>query len=79
MPHAQGGFVEYLLMRDDQVRPLPAGMPLRQGLAEQLGVALHALSRAGQVSGRRCWSTAPARSGCSRRALRSRPGPRRSG
>ena len=54
MPHTQGGFAEYLLVRDDQVRRLPAGMPLQRGvLAEPLGVAVHGLARAGQLAGAR--------------------------
>ncbi len=53
-PHTQGGFGEYLLVRDDQLRPLPASLPLgRAVLAEPLAVGLHALHRAGGVSGAR--------------------------
>ena len=53
-PHTQGGFAEFILVRPDQVRPLPDSLPLsRAVLAEPLAVALHALGRAGGVSGAR--------------------------
>lgn len=53
-PHVQGGFVEVLRVRDDQVVAVPDGVSLREAaLAEPLGVALHALYQAGGVSGRR--------------------------
>lgn len=52
MPHTQGGFSEYLVVRQDQVRVLPSSLPLsRAVLAEPLAVGLHALNRAGGVSG----------------------------
>lgn len=52
-PHTQGGMSEYLLVRRDMVRVLPAGVPLRRAaLAEPLAVALHGLTVAGDVSGR---------------------------
>ena len=52
-PHTQGGFAEYLVVRGDQARPLPPGLaPARAVLTEPLAVALHALSRAGDVRGR---------------------------
>lgn len=51
-PHTQGGFVELMTVRLDQVRELPARLPLERAvLAEPLGVALHALARAGGVAG----------------------------
>ncbi|MDQ1662503.1 MAG: L-idonate 5-dehydrogenase, partial [Blastococcus sp.] len=51
-PHTQGGFTQYLLVREDQIRILPAGLPLaRAVLAEPLAVGLHALRRAGGVAG----------------------------
>jgi L-idonate 5-dehydrogenase len=53
-PHTQGGMSEYLLVRRDMVRVLPAGLPLRRAaLAEPLAVALHGLTVAGDVTGRR--------------------------
>jgi L-idonate 5-dehydrogenase len=49
-----GGFAEFILVRPDQVRPLPDSLPLpRAVLAEPLAVALHALGRAGGVNGAR--------------------------
>lgn len=52
-PHTAGGFVEHLVVRVDQLRPLPDGVDTRRGaLAEPLGVALHAVRRAGSVDGR---------------------------
>jgi L-idonate 5-dehydrogenase len=51
-PHTQGGFTERLVVRRDQVRVLPPGLPLsRAVLAEPMAVGLHALSRAGGVAG----------------------------
>lgn len=53
-PHTQGGLVEHLLVDRAMVRALPAGLPVRRAvLAEPLAVALHALAKAGDVSGRR--------------------------
>ncbi|GAA1900598.1 L-idonate 5-dehydrogenase [Lapillicoccus jejuensis] len=53
-PQTQGGFAEHTVVRLDQLRPLPQGLELdRAVLAEPLGVALHALDRAGDVRGRR--------------------------
>jgi L-idonate 5-dehydrogenase len=52
-PHTDGGFSELKVVAAGQVRVLPAGVTTRQGaLAEPLAVALHALSRAGDVRGR---------------------------
>jgi len=52
-PHTDGGFSEFRAVRADQLRPLPAGVSTRQGaLAEPLGVALHAVGRAGDLTGR---------------------------
>lgn len=52
-PHTPGGFAEQLAVRVDQLRPLPAGVDTLHGaLAEPLGVALHAVRRAGDVAGR---------------------------
>lgn len=52
-PHAQGGFADSVIVKTDQVRVLPAGIPLRRAaLAEPLAVALHAVNLAGDVDGR---------------------------
>jgi L-idonate 5-dehydrogenase len=52
VPHTQGGFSEYMIVRQDQVRVLPNTLPLsRAVLAEPLAVGLHALNRAGGVAG----------------------------
>jgi L-idonate 5-dehydrogenase len=51
-PHTQGGFSEFMRVRDDQIRVLPDNLPLsRAVLVEPLAVGLHALVRAGGVSG----------------------------
>jgi L-idonate 5-dehydrogenase len=53
-PHVQGGFSQHLVLRQDQVIPVPAGTDLLQlSVAEPLSVALHAVTRAGPLSGRR--------------------------
>ncbi|MER6560844.1 L-idonate 5-dehydrogenase [Streptomyces sp. NPDC001027] len=53
-PHVQGGFAAEIAVPAGQVRPLPQGLPPRRAvLAEPLSVALHAVRRAGAVSGRR--------------------------
>jgi L-idonate 5-dehydrogenase len=53
-PHTQGGMSEYLLVRPDMVRVLPASLPLRRAaLAEPLAVGLHAVNIAGDLTGRR--------------------------
>jgi L-idonate 5-dehydrogenase len=53
-PHTQGAFSELFTARVDQVRVLPEGLPLERAvLAEPLGVALHALHRAGGVTGKK--------------------------
>ncbi len=53
MPHVQGGFSEHVIVRADQCVPVPDAMPLRlAACAEPLAVALHAVSRAGTMSGR---------------------------
>lgn len=52
-PHEQGGFCSLRAVRPDQLRLLPEEVSTREGaLAEPLAVALHAVSRAGDVSGR---------------------------
>lgn len=53
-PHTQGGAKEFIVVDKDMVRVLPESLPLRRAaLAEPLGVALHALNRAGTVAGQR--------------------------
>lgn len=53
-PHTDGGFCEHRAVRADQLRPLPDGVStLRGAVAEPLGVATHAVNRAGDVAGRR--------------------------
>ncbi len=52
-PHEQGGFSALRVVRPDQIRPLPDGVSTKEGaVAEPFGVALHAITRAGDVSGR---------------------------
>lgn len=52
-PHTDGGFVQRKAVRADQLRPLPDGVDTRHGaLAEPLAVAMHAVSRAGDLTGR---------------------------
>lgn len=52
-PHTDGGFVQHKAVRADQLRPLPEGVDTRHGaLAEPLAVAMHAVSRAGDLAGR---------------------------
>jgi len=53
-PHTPGGLAEQLLVRSDQVRPLPASLPVkRAALAEPLAVSLHALAVGGGIEGKR--------------------------
>lgn len=53
-PHTQGGLSEHLLVERAMLRPLPASLPIRRAaLAEPLAVALHGLSKAGEVAGKR--------------------------
>lgn len=53
-PHEQGGFSEYRVIRADQLRNLPAGLSTRHGaVAEPLGVAMHAVTRCGDLTGKR--------------------------
>jgi len=53
-PHVQGGFTQHLVLRQDQVIPVPAGTDLLQlSVAEPLSVALHAVTRAGALQGKR--------------------------
>ncbi|WP_432534143.1 zinc-binding dehydrogenase [Kineococcus arenarius] len=53
-PHTQGGMSEFLVVDRSMVRVLPEGLSLRAAaLAEPLAVALHAVTIAGDVTGRR--------------------------
>ena len=52
-PHTDGGFSEYRVVRAAQIRPLPENVTTEHGaLAEPLAVALHAVHRAGDLSGK---------------------------
>ncbi|NMA78529.1 MAG: L-idonate 5-dehydrogenase [Actinomycetales bacterium] len=51
-PHTDGGFAEVITVGAEQVVPLPEGLDTRRAvLAEPLGVAIHAVRRAGDVEG----------------------------
>ena len=51
-PHTDGGFAEVLTVGAEQVVALPEGLDTRRAvLAEPLGVAIHAVRRAGEVKG----------------------------
>ncbi|MEU0599331.1 L-idonate 5-dehydrogenase [Streptomyces sp. NPDC006393] len=64
-PHVQGGFAARVTVPAEQLRPLPAGLaPRRAALAEPLSVALHALRRAGEVTGRHVLVTGAGPIGC---------------
>lgn len=53
-PHVQGGFAQHLVLRADQVIPVPADTDLlKLSVAEPLSVALHAVNRAGPLMGKR--------------------------
>jgi L-idonate 5-dehydrogenase len=53
-PHVQGGFAQHLVLRQDQIVPVPDDTDLlRLSVAEPLSVALHAVNRAGQLLGKR--------------------------
>ncbi|KNC20138.1 theronine dehydrogenase [Arthrobacter sp. RIT-PI-e] len=52
-PHTDGGFSQRKTVRASQLRPLPDGVSTLYGaLAEPLAVAMHAVKRAGDLSGR---------------------------
>jgi L-idonate 5-dehydrogenase len=52
-PHTDGGFSELKVVRADQIRALPDGVGTDRGaLAEPLAVAMHAVGRAGDLTGR---------------------------
>ncbi|PPF27865.1 MULTISPECIES: L-idonate 5-dehydrogenase [unclassified Rathayibacter] len=54
MPHTPGAFARHAVLPARMLRELPAGLGLREAaLAEPASVAWHAVSRAGEVSGRR--------------------------
>ncbi len=54
LPHTQGGFARYVALPTRMLRPLPAGLSLRDAaLAEPAAVALHGVHRAGNVTGKR--------------------------
>ncbi|MGW1168848.1 L-idonate 5-dehydrogenase [Streptomyces sp. NPDC001153] len=64
-PHVQGGFAERIAVPAGQLRVLPEGLGLRRAaLAEPLSVALHAVRRAGHVSGRHVLVTGAGPIGC---------------
>ena len=53
-PHVQGGFTQHLVLRQDQVLPVPADTDLlKLSVAEPLSVGLHAVNRAGPLLGKR--------------------------
>lgn len=53
-PHVQGGFAQHLVLRQDQIVPVPDDTDLlRLSVAEPLSVGLHAVNRAGTLSGKR--------------------------
>ncbi|USU07966.1 L-idonate 5-dehydrogenase [Sphingomonadaceae bacterium OTU29MARTA1] len=53
-PHVQGGFAEHLILRQQQIIPVPDDTDLLHlSVAEPLSVALHAMARAGNMLGRR--------------------------
>jgi L-idonate 5-dehydrogenase len=52
-PHCEGAFVKYATLPSRMLRPLPAGLGLREAaLAEPASVAWHAVSQAGDVHGK---------------------------
>ncbi|WP_336714433.1 L-idonate 5-dehydrogenase [Arthrobacter sp. USHLN218] len=53
-PHTEGAFARYINLPARMLRELPAGLPLRRAaLVEPASVAWHAVSRAGDVAGKR--------------------------
>jgi threonine dehydrogenase-like Zn-dependent dehydrogenase len=53
-PHTQGAFLKYANLPARMLRPLPEGLSLRSAaLVEPASVAWHAVSRAGDVAGKR--------------------------
>ncbi|MDR7328490.1 L-idonate 5-dehydrogenase [Corynebacterium guangdongense] len=54
LPHEQGGFSTYRVVRAEQLRAIPEGVSTREAAAaEPAGVAFHAVSRAGDLAGKR--------------------------
>lgn len=54
VPHTQGAFSRYAVLPARMLRPLPAGLKLRAAaLAEPASVAWHAVSQAGDLTGKR--------------------------
>ncbi|MGN5378182.1 L-idonate 5-dehydrogenase [Streptomyces lasalocidi] len=65
LPHVQGGFAARVAVPAEQLRELPEGLGLRRAaLAEPLAVALHAVRRAGDVTGRHVLVTGAGPIGC---------------
>ncbi len=53
-PHVQGGFAQQLVLRQDQIVPVPGDTDLlKLSVAEPLSVGLHAVNRAGPLLGKR--------------------------
>ena len=53
-PHVQGGFAQHLILRADQIIPVPEDTDLlKLSVAEPLSVGLHAVARAGSLMGKR--------------------------
>lgn len=53
-PHVQGGFAQHLVLRKDQIIPVPEDTDLlKLSVAEPLSVALHAVKRAGNLVGKK--------------------------
>ncbi|GAF50245.1 L-idonate 5-dehydrogenase [Rhodococcus wratislaviensis] len=65
LPHVQGGFAQRIVLPAHQIRALPEGLSLETAvLAEPLSVALHAVARAGDVTGRSVFVTGAGPIGC---------------
>lgn len=53
-PHVQGGFSEQIILRDDQIIPVPQSTPLdKLSCAEPLSVGLHAVNQCGPLMGKK--------------------------
>lgn len=64
-PHVQGGFAAQVVVPAEQLRAVPEGLDLRRAaLAEPLSVALHAVRRAGDVTGKHVLVTGAGPIGC---------------